>query len=307
MVLLSSAQQGSGARASGTGDDGPRGVVTGKYFNFNPLPPSADVLGNALVVPDLPTHKLPREKFGNRMRRWLARFNIGAQSAQTRMRWKVQDTVASVLASVSPSVTLSAEQRAKLKRNGQAVTMIIVRHPYHLRHVLDMIPQLPDELGPERRFLELLMSRIIKKYAEQMSLIKGSAFSFENEAREYLFAGFRMEMQIKKITSPDERFGALQAIYNNYFHGKNYYYYALLRREKLAPENKLFMLYSRASYFNARIDWNGELLDKPAPRALPTRGTVMFLLQRDKSVLARYRTDQEFQKQVKTCVEAFPE
>lgn len=301
-------QQGSGARtAMSGGDGGSRGVVTGKYFNFNPLPPPADVLGNPLVVPDLPTHKLPRETLGSRMQRWLARFNIGSQSAHTRLRWKIHDTVASVLASVSPAATLSVEQRAKVKRNGQAVTMIIVRHPYHLRHVLDMIPQVPDELGPERRFLELLMSRIIKKYGEQMALIKGSAFSFENEAREYFYAGFRLEKQIKKITNPDERFGALQAIFTNYFHGRNYYYYALLRREKLAPENKLFMLFSRACYFNARIDWNGELLEKPAPKALPSRAAIMFHVQRDKSVLARYRSDPEFQKQVKTVIDAFPE
>ena len=154
-----------------------------------------------------------------------------------------------------------------------------------------MMPSIPDTLAAERRFLELLMTRALKRYGEQMALIKGSAFSFEHEAREYFFAGFRLEKQIKKVNSPDERFAALQAIHTNYFHGRNYYYYALLRREKLAPDNKLFMLFARAVYFMARIDWNGELLEKPNPRMLPSRDDMLFFVERDKSVVTRYRSE----------------
>lgn len=296
------------AAAADFGDgDGQRGVVTGKYFNFNPLPPSSDILGNPLVVPNLPTHKQPKESFGSRMQRLLVRFHLGKQSGAMRLRWKLQDTVASLLASVSPAATLSGEQRSKVQRGGKKVTITAVRHPYHLRHVLDMIPTLPPELAGERRFLELLMSRILKKYGEQMSLVKGSAFSFENEAREHFFAGFKLERQLKKINAPDERFLALQNIYNNYFHGRNYYYYALLRRERLAPDNKLFMLFSRACYFMARVDWNGELTEKANPRTLPTRETLAFYLQRDKTAMTRYRSDPEYQAQVKSVLEAFPQ
>lgn len=285
----------------------PRGVVTGKYFNFNPLPPPPDILGNPLVIPDLPTHKRPKETWRSRMRRSLSRFHIGSQSTETRLRWKVQDTIASVIASVSPSVTLMAEKRTPVRSNGKTVPVILVRHPYHLRHVFEMIPQLPDGMASERRFLELLMGRVLRRYGEQMALAKGSPFSFENESREYFYAGFKLERQIKKVNSPDERFAAAQAIYNNYFHGRHYYYYALLRREKLAPDNKLFMLYSRAAYFMARVDWNGELQDKPNPRTLPKRDDIMFYVERDKSVLTRYRSDQDFQRQVKAVLEAFPE
>lgn len=305
MVLVNSM---SGKRGRGGGDDdGLRGVVTGKYFNFNPLPPGPDILGNPLVVPNLPVHKQPKETLGSRIQRVMARFHLGHQTANTRLRWRIHDLVAMVIASVSASAKLNAEQRAKLKRRGSAVAPITVRHPYHLRHVFDLIPQIPDELAGERRFLELLMSRILKKYGEQMALVKGSAFSFESEAREYFFAGFKMERQIKKINSTDERFNALQSIYTAYFHGRNYYYYALLRREKMDPDNKLFMLFSRACYFMARIDWNGELTEKPNPRTLPSRGVIAFHVQRDKTVLARYRSDPEFQRQVKSVLEAFAE
>lgn len=307
MVLLATTSMSGGSRPGGSAPGGgTRGVVTGKYFNFNPLPPPPDILGNPLVVPDLPTHKRPKEDWRSRLQRFLARLHLGNQSAQTKLRWKVQDTVASVIASVSPSASLLAERRSSAARKKSTVPVIVVRHPYHLRHVFEMIPQLPDALAPERRFLELLMGRILRRYGEQMALMKGSPFSFENEAREYFFAGFKLEKQLKNVTGTDERFAALQAIYVNYFHGRNYYYYALLRREKLALDNKLFMLFSRAVYFMARVDWNGEFLDKPNPRSLPSRDDVMFFVQRDKTVLTRYRSDQDFQRQVKSVLEAFP-
>lgn len=287
--------------------DGGRGVVMGKQFNLNPLPPPADVLGNPLVVTDLPTHKMPKESLADRLMRLLAKMGLTGQSSDTQLRFKVQDLTATVMASVSPAVTLSPEARAKIKHSGRAAPVIIVRHPYHLRHIFDFLPKIPDSLGAERRFLELLLNRMLKKYGEQMALMKGSTFSFEAEAREYLHAGFRLERQLKKIQAQDERFNAMQIIYNSYFHGKNYYYYALLRREKIGPDSKLFMMYARAVYFLSRVEWNGNLLDKPNPRLLPDRGSIYFVLQRDKGVLELYRTDQNFQRQVKSVVEAFPE
>ncbi|PWC55641.1 hypothetical protein TSO221_05080 [Azospirillum sp. TSO22-1] len=306
MVSLTAATSGSKARSASAESGAGRGVVTGKYFNFNPLPPADDVLGNPLVVQNLPIHRRPKETWRSRMSRFLSGLNLGNGSQTTRLRWKLQDTIASVLASVSPAVTL-AERRGPQGRGGRAVPVIIVRHPYHLRHVFDMIPQLPQELGAERRFLEILASRILKKYGEQMSAMKGGvAFSFEHEAKEYFHAGFKLERQIKKVSSPDERFAALQNIYAVYFHGRQYYYYALLRREKLQPDNKLFMFFSRACYFMARIDWSGQLLEKPNPRSLPSRDEMMFYVQRDKTVLMRYRSDPDFQRQVKSVLEAFP-
>ncbi|MFD1623235.1 hypothetical protein [Azospirillum griseum] len=303
--LAASSFDGGSPSAGGMGGPG-RGVVTGKYFNFKPLPPTNDILGNPLVVPDLPTNKLPKETFGSRMKRFLARFSLGSQSADTRLRWKLYDMIQATMASLSPSATIAADKRAPAKRKNLSIPIIVVRHPYHLRHVFDMLPQIPDTLKIEQRYLELLMNKALKRYAEQMGLVKGSPFSFEHEAREYFFAGFKMEKAIKKLNTPDEKFAALQAIYTSYFHGRNYYLFALIRREKLDPDSKLFMLFARAVYFMARIDWNGELLDKPSPRSMPNRETMMFFVERDKSVVARYRSDQDFQRQVKAVLEAFP-
>ncbi|WP_245593429.1 hypothetical protein [Azospirillum halopraeferens] len=281
-----------------------RGVVQGKYFNLTPLPPPPDVLGNPLVVPDLPTRKLPRENWRSRLGRVLSRLHLGSQSAVMRQRWKLQDAIASAVASVSASAAMGTARGAGGR---SSVPVVIVRHPYHLRHIFDLLPQIPDALAPERRFLELLASRILRKYGEHMSLVKGSPFSFEHESKEYFYAGFRLERHMKNISSPDEHFSATQNIYNAYFHGRNYYCFALLRREKLNPDNKLFMLYARACYFMARIDWSGQLQDKPVPRLLPKRDELMFYLQRDKTVLQRYRSDPDYQRQVKSVLEAFPD
>ncbi|MCW2249163.1 hypothetical protein M2352_004823 [Azospirillum fermentarium] len=300
-MLRESMHQGSmGMEAGATG----RGVVIGKYFNLNPLPPTNDVLGSPLVVADLPTHKLPKEGWRSRLGRIMAGLHLGRQPAQMRLRWKIHDTIGVVLASISPATTLASNQPGARKKGGRTV---VVRHPYHLRSVFDFIPQIPEELAPERRFLELLMSRVLRKYGEQLGQNRGVPFSFENEAKEYFYSGYKMERQIKRISAPDERFTALQAIYDAYFHGRNYYYYALLRRERMNPENKLFMLFARACYFMARIDWSGQLADKPNIRQLPRRADMMFYVQRDKSVLERYRTDPDFQKSVKSVLDAFPE
>ena len=305
-VLAGLSTNGGSLAGDGAPGGATRGVVTGKYFNFNPLPPPPDVLGNPLVIANLPTHKAPKETWRSRLQRRLARFNLGKQSAQVKLRWKLQDTITSVVASVSPSATLLGERREPAQRRKSSAPVIVVRHPYHFRHVFELLLQTPNDLAVERRFLELLMGRVLRKYGEQIAQERGTAFSFENEAREYFFAGFKLERQINQFGSSDERFAALQAIYTNYFHGRNYYFYALLRREKMEPDNKLFMLNSRAVYFMARIGWNGELMDKPNPRSLPSREDIFFLVQRDKTVLTRYRSDQDFQRQVKAVLEAFP-
>ncbi|MBP2298514.1 hypothetical protein [Azospirillum picis] len=266
---------GLGTDAAGPGGAG-RGVITGKYFNAKPLPPAADILGNPLVVRSLSVHRLPRETIGNRVGRFLARLNIGSQSAETRLRWTLHDTIHATLASLSPSAAHLAG--ARVAAGKRSAPIIVVRHPYHLRHAFEMLPQLPGTLAAERRFLELVLSRALRRYGEQMSLMKGSPFSFEHEAKEYFYSGFRLEKKIKKIGDSGERFPVLRAVHTNYSHGRSYYLYSLIRRERLAPDNKLFMLFARAAYFMARIDWNGELLGKPNPRMLPSRDDLLFFV-----------------------------
>ena len=88
--MASVATPGKGAKATagaGTGGATPvspgRGVLVGKSFNFNPMPPTADVLGRALIVPGLPTHKQPRENAFSRVQRVLARLGISTANEET--------------------------------------------------------------------------------------------------------------------------------------------------------------------------------------------------------------------------------
>ena len=269
------------------------------------MPPTADVLGRALIVPGLPTHKQPKENAFSRVQRVLARLGISTANEETQFRWKIQDSLASILASVSPLVEGTAEQR-KVYRSGQLVPIITVRHPYHLRAAFDLLPQIPDSLGSERRFMELILSRILRRYAEMLSASKGTPFAFAHEAKEYFVGGVKLERQVKKVEDPDERLTYLQMICDNYFHGRYYYYFALMRRERLEQDSRMHFWYARACFFTARIDYRGELMPKANVHTLPSRNAVMFLLRRDKSVMERYRADAEFRDQTRRLANSFP-
>lgn len=99
---------------------------------------------------------------------------------------------------------------------------------------------------------------------------------------------------------------SVQQCYTNYFHGARYYVCAVLRRERMAEENKLFFFYCRSMYFQARVEWNGELLERPPMRQLPCREDLMFFARRDVSLLHRYQANPAFAEQVKGVLALFP-
>jgi hypothetical protein len=296
MTAMRGDQAQGEAWASGT-----RGVLVGKTFNPNPFPPPVDLLSRALTVPGLPLHKQPKEHFSDRFQRFLNRLGIAVADEDAQLRWRIRDALNSVLASVSPR----ADPVGARGRKGGPVA-ISVRHPYHLRAAFDLLPQIPDSLGGERRFLELILSRVLRAYGEQMSAARGVPFSFEAEAREFFIIGLKLERHIKKMDDADERLTALQIVNDSFFHGRNYYYYALLRRERLDAESRMHLWYARASFFLSRIDWRGELLDKANTRMLPPRSMMMFLVRRDRSVMDRYRADAAFRDKTKRLIDSFP-
>ncbi|MBI1205661.1 MAG: hypothetical protein GC191_00070 [Azospirillum sp.] len=281
----------------------------GRYFNFNPPPPEQDVLGNPLVVPKLPTHKLPKETWRSRFSRFLAHYHLGSQKSETRLRWKVYDTITAVMASVSPSDPSIASKSARRNggRAGDATSIAKIRHPHQLKPAFEFTLNLPAHLANEAKFLELLLALILRKYGETMSGVQNHPFSFESEAKEYFNTAFKTERQLKNFNSPEERYAAIQNIYTNYYHGRLYYLYAVVRRERLREDSRLFSLLCRGAYFMARVEWNGELLDKPNTRMLPTRREILFHAQRDNAVLQHVKTDQEFSQQVQAMLKAFPE
>jgi len=276
---------------------GTRGVVMGRTFNPNPPPPPTDVLHRAIRLKELPVRKRPRRSVRERLAHFLDRHGVAIGDEALRTRLHVQDALDFLIASLEP-------ERADHRRaTRQTVDM---RHPYHLRQALDLLPRVPDSCGHERRFMELVLNRALRAYAERMSQTKQFAFTFEAEAKEFFVQGMKVERQIRKITDPSEKMQATQLLNDCYFHGRYYYYFSLLCREKQDADSRLHIWYVRAGFLLARFDWRGEIASKPNPRSLPTRSAVLFLMRRDKSVMERCKADPAFKLKIKRLVDCHP-
>jgi len=274
-----------------------RGVVMGRTFNPNPPPPPTDVLNRSIRLRELPVRKRPRRSVRERVAHFLDRHGVTIGDETLRTRLRVQDALDFLIASLEP------ERRESERTERPTVEM---RHPYHLRQALDLLPRLPDSCGHERRFMELILNRALRAYAERMSQTKQFAFTFEAEAKEFFVHGMKIERQIRRITDPSEKSQAMQVLNDCYFHGRYYYYFSLLCREKQDADSRLHIWYVRAGFILARIDWRGEIAQKPNPRSLPTRAAVSFLMRRDKSVMERCRADPAFKLKIKRLVDCHP-
>lgn len=276
---------------------GERGILVGRTFNPNPPPPPTDVLRQSIRLREVPTRHRPRQSLSERVAHFLIRrgLMVGDETLQARLR--VYDALDFLIASLAP-------ERSD-RRKGR-VTAVDMRHPYHLRHALDLLPRIPDNCGHERRFMELLLNRALRAYAERMSQTKQFAFTFEAEAKEFFVQGMKIERQIRRITEPSEKMQAMQLLNDCYFHGRYYYYFSILCREKQETDSRMHIWYVRAGFFLARIDWRGEIVQKPNPRALPSRSAVLFLMRRDKSVMERCRADPAFKLKIKRLVDCHP-
>lgn len=310
MAVLMRDMTGAGRKAAQV--ETPRGLVgQGRVFDFTPTPPEQDVLGNPLVLTDLPI----RELHLNGVRAWLSYVlterGMGWHLEERRMRWRVLEVIETLRLSVSPAAAVLADgphaPRRRLPGSKKPLPIIEIIHPYQLQFAVDLLVELDDfGLANERKYLELLLAKIFQQYGEQASITMNKPFSFEHEARDYFYSGLRDERMLGRITDENERFSSLQNIYINYYHGTRYYIYALMRREKMGAENKLFFFYCRAIYFMARINWSGELQEKPPMRQLPERDTMMFYARRDRTVMDRYQGNPEFKAQVNSLLGLFP-
>lgn len=294
-------------------DDPDRGLVlAGRSFEFTPPPPAQDLLIDPLVVPNLPMRHLPTETWAGRFIRFLGRHGIGAKKVERQLRWRAAEVIEMLRLSMSPAVAAQKAgsgvgQRRVNGADGRPIPIIHLLHPYQLWFALDLLMQLDDvSLEVERKYLELLLTRIIQHYGEVMGTVIGRPFAFEHESRDYFYMASRQEKMIKLVTSAEERFGTVQQCFINYFHGARYYALAVLRRERMMDENKLFFFYCRAQHFMARVDWNGDLQDRPPMRQLPCRADIMFFGRRDVSVVQRYQGGEEFATHVKKVLALFP-
>ena len=56
----------------------------------------------------------------------------------------------------------------------------------------------------------------------------------------------------------------------------------------MPSDNQLFMAFCCGAYFILRIDWHGDLLASPNPRAIPTRTPLLYYALREVSILRRF-------------------
>jgi hypothetical protein len=284
-----------------------RGVLLGRDFDADPPPPARDVLAAPLVLPKLPKLDFPEEGLGERLDTFLSAIGLGGGGSERRLQRKAREMIRAIVVGVSGNGRRGRDAGGGFGRKpGAARWQVRVRHPYNLRPAFEMLVSLPDAHVLERRALELLLALILRRYEEALSEAIGRTFRFENEAREYFHSAFKIERIAKKMPDQNERAAALKNLYDSYYHGKNYYLYSLIARDKGENDGRMFMNYCRACYHIARTDLNGALLERANRRRLPARRVVLFHFRRDRSALLRARTDIDFANQLRQITAMFP-
>lgn len=295
------------------GGDGTFGGLPGRYFNYQPAPPVRDLLSEPLVASPLPPNP-PEEAWQSRFARWLTARHLKNPSADTRQQWKVFDTITLVAGSAftaaasgpAPSPGPASAPAPAPGKEGAAARKVQVFHPYNLNYAFDLLLKLDKRFAYERKYLDQMLALVLNRHAALMTERMGEKFFFHSESIEYFRAAYRNEGYLRRPLSPEEKYEAVQKLYDNYYHGQRYYMFAVLRRERLEADNRLFTFYCRAAYFMARVDWNGGLFEKPPVRALPSRSDLMALARRDASVVHRAKANLSYADQINGIVKAFP-
>lgn len=278
---------------------GVKGLLIQQTFDFLPDPPARDTLGNPLTVAKVPLHLRPQEPWPSRWGRILSGAKLSRGSPINRARWRLQDAITSVLVSIGA---------APLPPNsaGGPVRKVQVHHPYHLKPAFDLLVTAPPPLHLEANFLEMVLGLVLRSHADGMATLNRTSFSFAEEAREYFQEGYKAERLLRDGLSSEEFLSLTQKAYHAYYHGRYYYLFALIGREKGSAVAQMFNYFYRSCHFMARVSWDGELLARPSVRNLPSRAALMFHLRRDRVALARIRGDRAFAEQVTGLLKSLP-
>ncbi|MEI8396378.1 MAG: hypothetical protein WCF85_16715 [Rhodospirillaceae bacterium] len=296
------------AAKSGQWTDKIKGVVQGKTFRFDPPPPKLDCLTDPLILGALPVSHFPQEPLNSQMRRIFAGSDSGHRNRGQRMLWRFHDTVEAVLTAVWPGFKpVRSLLRYGVSRKAQPAVDRLIRHPYQLKEVIELLIDLPEEYAAHRLYLNELLTTLLKTYRTEIGKKTIGLLEFYKEAHDYFISGYKIEKQFAGYTNGEERFSASQLIYDNYSHGKNYYIYSILCGEELPVDNQIFMFFCNAMFFNARVGWNGELTELPSAKALPSRQRMLFYALRDRSVLRQFKRNPDYAKQLRAILRTFPE
>ncbi|CAK0743811.1 conserved hypothetical protein [uncultured Gammaproteobacteria bacterium] len=280
-----------------------RGVIEGKTFTFEPLPPANHLLDSPLQVGDLPFPLTAANRWVGKLAGYLIRKGLRKSTLEQRSGWRYLDTLAETLDIVraSPSLPKSGQ------RTEVSFPHARFRHPYHLRPAFDLLAELGEDMDQERRMLDAVLTVTLRRYLTELALQLPTPLKFHEQAQEYFYVGYKLEKMLPKVIIDEDRFLSIQDVYDKYYHARNYYYFSLVAREKLSSSNQLFMYYCNAVFFSARLDWGGTLQDLPQPKLLPDRNRILFFALRDPSVLHQFKVDPEYKAQLKNVLRSFPE
>ena len=284
-----------------------KGVVQGSAFRFEPLAPGIDRLEKPALLKELPDSPFPEQTLRSRVRRFIAGKHADRHSREQLLHWRFYDIVDQVLGLVSPEPYQASAGFGFGRSPGEAVPSPGIRHPYQIKSACEFLGELPEAFAAERRYLDELLSLTLFAYRTEISRRTIGSMSFFHEAQDYLISGYKLEKSILKGADREAKISACQQIYDSYHHGINYYIYALLTREPFDSQNSVFMFFCNALHFKARIEWNGNLLDRAIAKKLPSRNWVLFYALRDRTVLRQYQADGAYARQFKELLQAFPE
>ncbi len=94
-----------------------------------------------------------------------------------------------------------------------------LEHPYQIKTVLDLIPEIPDSYSAERKYFEDLIFLITVQYKSQIATRHVWTFDFNNEALQYFQMGDKMFAKTRRIALGDDVKSIHQAVHDSYFHG----------------------------------------------------------------------------------------
>ena len=299
--------QTSEARPSGR--SALRGALSGHALNFEPAPPTADVLRKPLVLEKLPDYQVPRDGLFLKLSSLLGSLGWSSRGEQSQLM-QAQSATAIVMGSLSRGIARELEASGWLAQRetpSKGTRIGPITHPYALMEAFRTLVRLTDaKVVKERRFLELVLAMVLRQYVDEMGVQAVARFSFETEAREQFLRSVRIERSLKKVGDSSARQNLLQQLHDCYYNAKNYYMFSVISREKAPADGKLFMMYCHAAHSLARLDWDGSILEHAHVRRLPTRAEVMFMFRRDRAAQQRCARDADFQAQVKALIASFP-
>ena len=295
-----------------------RGVIHGHAFRFGASSPTLDRLSEPLTLSSLAEPRLqtlisrpePTNLF-----LWLVAFlkKQRGESPTERLLRRMRDAMALVRTTmVLPPAPMDLDGGGKVKAalggagNGKFRRPRGLEHPYQLKTVLDLVPELPDAYSAERKYFEELLFVVDQKYKERVSQKHDWTFGFQNEALQYFQLAERMKRQMKRRSFGEDLKRIAQDTHDNYFHGIYYYMLSVYIREPCEKPNTLFLEFCAASQFLARLDWDGSLLEQPNIRRLPTRGQLLYFAIRDETVLKQFNANLDYVRRFKALLSDFP-